>query len=127
MKSVSVSKAAVLDICNSAIDLWTGQLGEGALIAVRNAVMALPPADAVPRGAYDQVRWERDIALGQLKRLGYGLGEKVDAVPVVRCRNCRFSQRINEWVYECYVWNDDRMFNQYCDMGERKDGDHETD
>lgn len=47
----------------------------------------------------------------------------VDAVPVVRCRNCRFSQRINEWVYECYVWNDDRMFNQYCDMGERKDGD----
>lgn len=51
----------------------------------------------------------------------------VDAVPVVRCRNCRFSQRINEWVYECYVWNDDRMFNQYCDMGERKDGDHETD
>lgn len=47
----------------------------------------------------------------------------VDAVPVVRCRNCRFSQRINEWVYECYVWNDDRMFNQYCDMGEQKDGD----
>ena len=47
----------------------------------------------------------------------------VDAIRVVRCRNCRFSQRINEWVYECYVWNDDRMFNQYCDMGERKDGD----
>lgn len=47
----------------------------------------------------------------------------VDAVPVVRCRNCRFSQRINKWVYECYMWNDDRMFNQYCDMGERKDGD----
>lgn len=47
----------------------------------------------------------------------------VDAVPVVRCRDCRFSQRINEWVYECYVWNDDRMFYQYCDMGERKDGD----
>ena len=51
----------------------------------------------------------------------------VDAVPVVRCRNCRFSQRINEWVYECYVLNVDRMFNQYCDMGERKDGDeHES-
>lgn len=47
----------------------------------------------------------------------------VDAVPVVRCRNCCFSQRINEWVYECYVLNVDRMFNQYCDMGERKDGD----
>lgn len=60
MKSVSVSKAAVLDICNSAIDLWSGQLGEGALIAVRNAVMDLPT---------------------------------VDAVPVVRCRDCEHKDR----------------------------------
>ena len=46
----------------------------------------------------------------------------VDAVPVVRCRNCRFSQRINDWVYYCYVFNVDKVLNQYCDMGERKDG-----
>lgn len=52
---------------------------------------------------------------------------KVDAVPVVRCRDCRFSQRINEWIYYCYMWNCDKVFNQYCDMGERKDGEHETD
>lgn len=49
----------------------------------------------------------------------------VDAVPVVRCRNCRFSQRINDWVYYCYVFNVDKILNQYCDMGERKDGGDE--
>jgi len=51
----------------------------------------------------------------------------IEAVPVVRCRDCRFSQRINEWIYYCYMWKDDKMFNQYCDMGERRDGsdDHE--
>lgn len=31
----------------------------------------------VPRGAYEQVRWERDVAIEQLKELGYGLGEKI--------------------------------------------------
>lgn len=49
----------------------------------------------------------------------------VDAVPVVRCRDCRFSQRINDWVYQCYVFNVDKTLNQYCDMGKRKDGGDE--
>lgn len=38
--------------------------------------------DIVPAKAYDRVRWERDIAIGQLKELGFGFGEKVE--PVVR-------------------------------------------
>lgn len=41
---------------------------------VRMTIQHMPTVDAVPRGAYDQVRWERDIALGQLKQLGYELG-----------------------------------------------------
>lgn len=28
--------------------------------------------------AYEQVVWERDVAIDQLKQLGYGLGEKID-------------------------------------------------
>lgn len=28
-------------------------------------------------GAFEQIRWERDIAIGQLYELGYGLGEKI--------------------------------------------------
>ena len=28
-------------------------------------------------GAFDQIKWERDIAIGQLEELGYSLGEKI--------------------------------------------------
>jgi hypothetical protein len=32
----------------------------------------------VSRGVFEQVRWERDIAISQLKKLGYGFGEKIE-------------------------------------------------
>lgn len=32
--------------------------------------------DTVSRAAYEQIMWERDTAIQQLKDLGYGLGEK---------------------------------------------------
>lgn len=31
-------------------------------------------------GSIDQIKWERDIAIGQLKELGLGLGQKIDGV-----------------------------------------------
>jgi len=45
-----------------AIDFWTD---EGCPEA----------ADVVSREVFTQVKWERDMALQQLKELGYGLGE----------------------------------------------------
>jgi hypothetical protein len=39
-----ISRQAAIDICANAIDLWRGQLGEGALIAVRDKIKELPPA-----------------------------------------------------------------------------------
>lgn len=36
------------------------------------------PSDTVSRGAFEQVIWERDVAIGQLEKLGYGLGQKVE-------------------------------------------------
>ena len=36
------------------------------------------PSDTVSRGVFEQVMWERDIAIEQLKELGYGLGEKIE-------------------------------------------------
>ena len=32
--------------------------------------------DAISRGVFEQVMWERDVAIDQLKELGYGFGEK---------------------------------------------------
>lgn len=31
-------------------------------------------------GAFNQIKWERDIAIGQLEELGLSLGEKVDHI-----------------------------------------------
>lgn len=36
-----------------------------------------PTADVVSREAYEQIKWERDIAIAQLEELGYGLGEEI--------------------------------------------------
>lgn len=44
---------------------------------------ALEPDDVkqmVSRAAFEQVMWERDIALKQLAEIGKGLGEKMDDV-----------------------------------------------
>lgn len=40
-----ISRHAAIDICTSAIDLWNGQLGEGALVAVRDKIAELPSAE----------------------------------------------------------------------------------
>ncbi|SFU57327.1 hypothetical protein [Butyrivibrio sp. INlla21] len=36
----------------------------------------LPEVDSVSASTYEQLRWERDVALTQLEELGKGLGEK---------------------------------------------------
>lgn len=47
--------------------------------------------DSVSRGVYEQVLWERDIAIEQLKSIGLGLGEKTDCVKkITYCENCSF-------------------------------------
>ena len=34
--------------------------------------------DTVSRGVFEQVMWERDVAIDQLKELGYSLGQKIE-------------------------------------------------
>ena len=36
--------------------------------------------DTVSKGLYDQIKWERDVAIGQLEELGLSLGQKIDGV-----------------------------------------------
>ena len=42
--SDAISRQGAIDICNNVIDLWQGQLGEGALVAIKNAINNLPSA-----------------------------------------------------------------------------------
>ena len=41
-----------------------------------------PAADVVSKGLYEQIKWERDVALAQLEEYGVSLGEKADVVKV---------------------------------------------
>lgn len=43
-----------------------------------NEVESIPPAQP-KKGVIEQIKWERDVAIEQLKNLGYGLGEKIRA------------------------------------------------
>ena len=63
-------------------------------------VQIAPTVDAVPKSYADQIRWERDIAIEQLKEIGCSLGQKMDdvkkklnAVPVVH----------GEWIYNDFI------------------------
>ena len=54
----------------------------------------------------------------------------VDAVPVVRCKDCMHygftDNRIpEEQVWWCYFWDDVRSPDAYCSDGEREDSEHE--
>lgn len=42
--------------------------------------------------AYDQMKWERDIAVGQLEQIGKSLGEKMDDVKNILARNAEISE-----------------------------------
>lgn len=59
--------------------------------SIRVFIENIPAADVVSREAYEQVRWERDVAIEQLSQIGKSFGEKMDdIVPVVRCQNCKY-------------------------------------
>lgn len=73
-----------------------------------------PTVETVPKGAYEQVEWERDMAVSQLNDYGVQLGEQADCVRVVRCKDCVYyggDTCWNEW------------FDGFCSYGKRRDGD----
>jgi hypothetical protein len=50
---------------------------------VRNTIQRIenaPAVDAVSRGLFEQYKWERNIAIGQLEELGLSLGQKIEGV-----------------------------------------------
>ena len=44
----------------------------------RKKLESLPSADAVNKGVFDQIKWERDVAIQTLEEHGIGFGEAAD-------------------------------------------------
>lgn len=88
----------------------------------------LPAVDAVERAVYEQVAWERDIAIKQLADIGKSLGAKMDDVAtVVRCRECRYfckgENDSESWEW-CDCWKKDCWEDCYCACGQRRKEEH---
>ena len=62
---------------------------------------SIPAADVISKGLYEQIKWERDVALAQLEEYGVSLGEKADVVKVRHGRWICINKRYGE--YECSV------------------------
>ena len=80
--------------------------------------------DAVSRGVHYQVRWERDVAMGQLEEHGISFGcIAPDVVKVVRCKDCKYREVTPDSLRWCNVWNGINGMGDegFCNYGERKD------
>lgn len=55
-------------------------------------------SDMVSRKVFEQVMWERDVAINQLKELGYGLGEKIRTDDDAISRQA-YIKRFKKWGY----------------------------
>ena len=81
----------------------------------------------VSRGVVDQIRWERDTAIGQLEEHGIPFcGKAPDVVKVVRCKDCKHWRENTLW---CDMNSRDRETwhnwyeDDFCSYGERREGE----
>lgn len=82
---------------------------------IARALENQPIVETITKGLYDQIKWERDVAIDQLKSYGVGLGEKADVKKVEHgkwefgrqhgaagywCTNCKsgFTGENAEWI-----------------------------
>lgn len=90
-------------------------------IMIFRRLNAVPAVDAVERAVYEQVVWERDLAVKQLADIGKSLGEKMDDVAkLVRCRECRLHGICS--TEDVFRFADLSEENRYCGAGKRRGG-----
>jgi hypothetical protein len=98
--------------------------GDTTMQCVERAMKAAPAADVVSKGVYEQVQWERDMAMQQLEEHGIPFcGVADDVVNVVRCKDCRFYGNEERHPYggECEWFGALVERNNFCFYGERKE------
>ena len=128
MSEDTISRQAAIDICNNAIDLWHGQLGEGALVAVKKGIESLPSAE--PKLDKNDMPEQGDSA-----NFGVIYGEtcaywdsesnmcalhRPSAQPeIIRCKDCKWKQGS-----ECVRFAEVRPFpDDFCSRAERRNDD----
>ena len=57
---------------------------QSTILGVCMTIKSAPTIDAVSMGVFEQVKWERDVAIAQLEELGIGFGQKKPDIQIVR-------------------------------------------
>ena len=112
------------------------------LYVIADMIEDAPAVVAVPKSYAEHIRWERDVAVGQLNEIGCQFGQmmdevkKLEAVPVVHCKECKNWHKDIGWCDKhshfidsdgsfCHPWESSnwKMFdeNDFCSDGERRD------
>lgn len=96
-------------------------------IKIANKIREIPTADVVSRGMFEQVKWERNMALQTLQVHGIGLGEKADVAKVVRCKECKYCIVNKNHPDKPLICTMTKMCGTtspewYCAAGKRKEG-----
>ena len=77
-----------------------------------------PAADVVSKGLYEQIKWERDVALTQLEEYGVSLGEKADVMKVRHGRWIEQEKYTFGVMYDCSICDNRILDNghswNYC-------------
>lgn len=109
-----------------ASDILDKAFGTDAYFQIKSILLGTKTADVVPKAAYDQVVWERDMAVFQLRAdYGVGLGEKkADVAPVrhgrwVKRQNPQWKAYYHDACSICGWWN---TKNSMCYNGKKKPG-----
>ena len=119
-----------------ASDILDKAIGTDAYFPINSILLGTKTADVVPKAAYDQIVWERDMAVLQLRAdYGVGLGEKKADVAPVRHGQWIPSDYTGDCCYTCSECGFERDaylldVGNYCpNCGARmdKEDEHEAD
>lgn len=73
-----ISEQKAIEAINDYWDEMETPTIDGYINVIKTVPSAEPCKDTISRGVFEQVRWERDIAIEQLHELGYELGQKIE-------------------------------------------------
>lgn len=91
-------------------------------VGIEQAINEAPAVDAVSREVVEQIMWERDTAMEQLKEHGIPFGGVApDVVKVCRCKDCKYYESTH-YGHMCKCWEDwlPTEDDDFCSYGERR-------
>lgn len=111
----TISRQGAIDICNNVIDMWQGQLGEGALVAIKNAINNLTSVHPTYTDA--EILKIQDMEQAEIEK-AFDLGREDAKAEIVRCKDCIYHHQPScLMAFGGKEWSDD---DGYCYVGERR-------